>query len=119
MDFYKSTKWEKKRNSILRRDGYMCQLSKRYGLMKQAEVVHHIFPRDEFPQYEMDDWNLISLTTEQHHHMHNRDTNELTEAGAELLRRTARRQGIEVPDKYKNTIRKPKIKSKRRMNFDF
>ena len=29
--FYKSTKWKRKREKILRRDGYMCQVSKRYG----------------------------------------------------------------------------------------
>lgn len=117
MDFYKSPRWEQKRISVLRRDGYMCQLSKRYGQQKQAEIVHHIFPRDEFPEYAFDDWNLISLTREKHNALHDRDTDELTEAGAELLRRTARRQGIEVPEKYAKTVKASKKYMKRRKKF--
>ena len=42
--FYQSGIWKRKRAMILRRDGYMCQLSKRYGKRVEAEVVHHIFP---------------------------------------------------------------------------
>ena len=117
MDFYKLPKWEHKRNSILRRDGYMCQLSKRYGQLKQAEVVHHIFPLDEFPEYAFDDWNLISLTRTKHNELHDRETDELTEAGADLLRRTARRQGITVPEKYEKTIKIPKNRRRLRKFF--
>ena len=106
MDFYKSTKWEQKRNSILRRDGYMCQLSKRYGKNREAEVVHHIFPREEFPEYAFEEWNLISLSRREHNSLHYRDTDELTEAGAELLRRTARKNNIEIPAKYLENMKR-------------
>ena len=98
--FYNNRKWLMIRQSVLKRDGYICQLSKRYGKMKQANTVHHIFPRDEFPQYQYDLWNLISLSAEKHNELHDRNTNALTEQGVDLLRRTARRQGIPVPMRY-------------------
>lgn len=90
-EFYHTTRWEKKREKILRRDGYMCQESKRYGKRVQATTVHHIFPREEYPQYAWADWNLISLSAEMHNKMHDRLTGALTERGRELLDRTARR----------------------------
>lgn len=99
--FYNNRKWLMIRQSVLRRDGYICQLSKRYGKMKQANTVHHIFPRDEFPQYQYELWNLISLSAEKHNELHDRNTNALTEQGIDLLRRTARRQGIDVPLRYR------------------
>lgn len=100
-DWYKNPKWETKREYILRRDHYQCQESKRYGKLVEAEVVHHIFPRDEFSIYEYEDWNLISISLNMHNRFHDRETNELTEAGAELLRRTARRNNIPIPDRYR------------------
>ena len=63
--------------------------------------MHHIFPRTEFPEYEWEPWNLISLSATQHNRMHVRQTDQLTAAGAELLRRTARQQGIEIPERYR------------------
>lgn len=98
---YKKERWQKKRNYILRRDGYRCQISKRYGKNVEAEMVHHIFPADIFPEYFFCDWNLISLSNKMHNTMHNRITGELTEAGKELLRKTCRQQNIEVPERYK------------------
>lgn len=83
------------------RDKYQCQILKRYGKLVEADTVHHIFPRCEFPQYQLCDWNLISVSKKAHNSLHVRDTQELTEAGKELLRRTALRQGIPIPDKYK------------------
>lgn len=92
--FYKTTRWRKLREKIMRRDGYMCQISKRYGKAVQADTVHHIFPREEFPEYQWEPWNLISLSNEQHNAMHDRETNKLTDKGEELRIRTARRQGL-------------------------
>ena len=63
-------------------------------------MVHHIFPRDEFPEYTWEPWNLISLSQEQHNTLHDRTTGQLTPAGVELLKRTARRNGIPVPLRY-------------------
>lgn len=100
-NWYQSNKWIKLRSVIMRRDGYLCQLSKRYGQHKQAEVVHHIFPREEFPEYQYARWNLISLTRTQHNRLHDRNTNELTAAGIDLLRRTARINHIVFPARYR------------------
>lgn len=101
MRFYRSPKWEHKRAKILRRDGYLCQISKRYGKTVPADTVHHIFPRDEFPEYQLSDWNLISLSASVHDTMHDRTSGKLSPAGAELLRRTCRKYGKEIPDQYK------------------
>ena len=106
MEIYNSAKWEKKRTSILRRDGYQDQVKKRYGKLTQASLVHHIFPVNEFPEYAWQDWNLISVSLETHNELHDRNTDELTEKGIELLRRTARRERIPVPEKYMHTIKR-------------
>lgn len=113
MNIYDSSKWQIKRDSILARDKYQCQISKRYGKFKQAELVHHIFPVDEFPEYAYADWNLISLTRTEHNKLHDRDTDELTEAGRQLLIRTARKNNILIPDKYKDAIKTRIFKEKR------
>ena len=78
----------------MRRDKYVCQEAKRYGLTIEATTVHHIFPRDKYPQYEWEPWNLISLCDKAHNEMHDRNTNMLTEKGRRLLDRAAIAQGI-------------------------
>lgn len=99
--FYQCGRWTRLRAAILRRDGYRCRESARFGKRAEANTVHHIFPRDRFPEYQWEPWNLISLAGEVHEQMHDRTTGDLSAKGAELLRRTARRQGIEVPERYK------------------
>ena len=89
------------RKAVLRRDHYMDRVEWRYGKRKEATIVHHIFPREEFPQYQWEPWNLVSVSMATHNRVHDRETNELSEIGIELLRRTARKNHIEVPDKYK------------------
>lgn len=96
----KTARWRRLRAAVLRRDGYQCQLSKRYGKHAEAEMVHHIFPRDLFPEYAWEPWNLISLTQEMHNTLHDRATGELTAAGIDLLVRTARRNKIPIPLRY-------------------
>jgi 5-methylcytosine-specific restriction endonuclease McrA len=98
--FYRSTRWKKLREKILKRDNYQCQLSRRYGKLVQANTVHHIFPREKYPQYEYMPWNLISLCNKEHNKIHDRNTDDLTEYGKELLRRTALNNNIEVPKEY-------------------
>lgn len=88
------------RSHILKRDGYQSQISKRFGKNREAEVVHHVFPREEFPEYAFEEWNLISVTRREHNSLHYRDTDELTEEGVELLRRIARKNNIPIPDRY-------------------
>jgi len=99
--FYKSGRWLRLRERVLRRDGYMCQVSRRYGKRAQATTVHHVFPREEFPEYQWEPWNLISLAGDVHDELHDRATGALTDKGAELLRRTARKYGVEVPGRYR------------------
>lgn len=98
--FYNSRRWERLREAVLKRDGYLCQISKRYGKIAEAENVHHIFPRLEFPEYQYEAWNLISLTHEKHMAMHIAATGELSPAGVDLLRRTARKNGKPIPPQY-------------------
>lgn len=99
--FYLSNRWKTKRSRILRRDNYLCQLSRRYGKMRPADTVHHIFPREDFPEYALADWNLISVCGAEHDRLHDRGSGKLTAYGMELLRRTARRNRIEIPDMYR------------------
>lgn len=99
-NFYTSSKWRHLREVILRRDGYKCQISKRYGKNVPAQNVHHIFPREEFPEYTYESWNLISLCHDKHMEMHKATTGELSEAGIDLLRRTARKYGKSIPLRY-------------------
>lgn len=94
---YTSERWKKKRAKILRRDGYICQHFKRYGKTVEATMVHHIFPCEYFPEYQWDDWNLISLSLKAHNMMHDRETHELTKIGRDLLKRTAKRMGMKPP----------------------
>ena len=104
--FYDSAKWREKKGRILRRDGYQCQISKRFGRAVPAELVHHIFPLKEFPEYALENWNLISLSWKEHNKLHDRQTDELTEQGRQLLLRTARKNNIAVPDKYMAPIKR-------------
>ena len=85
---YHSPRWKRKRAHILKLEGYMCQESKRYGKRIDANVVHHIFPSDDYPEYQWCDWNLISLSNTMHNSMHDRTTNKLTALGEELRKRT-------------------------------
>lgn len=95
---YKSKRWKRLREKILRRDGYMCQVSKRQGRMVEANTVHHIFPVEDYPEYMWSEWNLISLSSEQHNFMHDRGTRRLTEEGRRLLVEKAEERGIKVMD---------------------
>ena len=95
---YHSKEWKRKRNFVLKRDGYQCQLSKREGLRVEADTVHHIFPVRDYPQYALATWNLISLSKAAHNVLHDRDTDELTDEGIALMRTTAMKQGIDLMD---------------------
>ena len=85
---YKSRAWKKLRASILRADGYMDVIQKRYGRRVEASVVHHIYPAKDYPQYAFEPWNLISVSTQTHNKLHNRDNDELTAEGKALMKRT-------------------------------
>lgn len=96
--FYSAKAWKRKREVILRRDGYIDQLEKRAGYTIEADTVHHIFPIDKYPEYKDKAWNLISVSRQTHEELHDRMTGELSEAGKKLLQETAERQGIKASE---------------------
>lgn len=97
-EFYSSTRWKKLRESVLRRDRYQSVLSSRYSpIAKPAQVVHHIFPREWWPEYQWSPWNLISITLKEHQELHG-DNGELTRKGVDLLKRTAQKQCIDADE---------------------
>lgn len=69
-DFYNSTKWENKREQILKRDGYVCQNCKRFGKKVEATTVHHIKHYDTNPELGLIDSNLVSLCSACHNKAH-------------------------------------------------
>lgn len=93
---YGSERWKKKRELILRRDGYQCQISKRYGKMIPATVVHHIYPAEDYPEFQWQNWNLISISQAVHNALHDRYTGKLTKEGIALLNRTAQKRGLKI-----------------------
>ena len=113
---YKEPRWLKIRQSALRRDKYIDQYQARYGKVKQAELVHHIFPVSDFPEYKYELWNLISVTKSTHQSFHERDTDRLTKKGLELLIRTAKKNNIPIPEWYINA---PKERKNRFYNYSY
>ena len=84
------------RPAVLARDKYMDQMELRTGRRVPADTVHHIFPKEQYPQYRWCTWNMISLCRENHELMHNRINGELSSAGRKLLEETARERGIKT-----------------------
>lgn len=68
--FYTSARWKRKRVRILRRDGYRCQICKRYGRIKEATIVHHKIPKELRPDLAWDDNNLESVCMSCHNRLH-------------------------------------------------
>lgn len=85
---YNSKKWRRKAEHIKRKHQYLCAESLRYGKRVEAEMVHHIYPTDEYPEYAYEDWNLIPLTNAMHNKMHIRDSQELSPLGKSWQNRT-------------------------------
>lgn len=81
-------RWQRLRQQALRRDGYRCQESKRYGKIVEADTVHHIWPAEDYPEYAYCLWNLIALSASAHDAMHDRKTRKLTAAGLRWKNRT-------------------------------
>lgn len=107
---YHEPKWEALRKRALVRDKYIDRYQARYGKMRNADLVHHIFPVKEFPEYQYCLWNLISVSRSTHNLFHDRNTDELTEIGQEILRRLCKQRNMEVPEQYKKKEKKHKKK---------
>ena len=84
---YRTERWRRLREKVLRRDGYLSREARRYGRRVPAEIVHHVYPAEEYPDYAWAAWNLISITQDEHRAMHNAD-GSLTELGESWVRRT-------------------------------
>lgn len=78
---YGKAKWQKKRKHILWLDGYKDIVESWFGRTREANLVHHIYPAQYYPQWEWEDWNLISVSFATHNKLENRRTGELTEFG--------------------------------------
>ena len=107
--FYKSDRWQTIRKMVLKRDAYQCQFAKARGKMIPADVVHHIFPREEFPEFQWKTWNLISLSSAAHNMMHRRDGHALSDIGEELRQKVAIAQGIEQEQETILVIGRPGV----------
>ena len=83
----KNHRWRHLRERVLRRQKW-CQEAARYGVRKQAEVVHHVWPAEDYPEFAYCEWNLVALTRENHDRMHDRLTRKLTPLGERWRRRT-------------------------------
>ena len=82
---YKSARWKRKRQVILKRDSYLCKECLRYGKTTPATSVHHIKPVESNPELKYDNKNLYSCCNECHNSFHNRLTGELTDKGMRLI----------------------------------
>ena len=106
-ELFNSKRWQVLRAQVLRRDQYMDQLLLRFGKRRTADTVHHIFPREWFPEYTFEPWNLISITRETHNRLHDRDGHYLTAEGMQLLERTARKRKIVLSDHERKMLTPP------------
>lgn len=88
-------RWQAIRERALKRDGYKCREASRYGLDVGAEVVHHIWPAEEYPEYAYCLWNLVSLSKANHGKMHHKITRKLTALGLAWKTRTPPPSGRE------------------------
>lgn len=64
----------------------------------EADTVHHILPREDWPQYQWCDWNLISVNGRLTHkgRLHEKYSGRLTKLGRQLMRETALANGVKL-----------------------
>lgn len=58
--------------------------------------MHHIFPASLFPEWALEDWNLITVSAAMHNKLHDRGGDLLTAEGLEVMRRAARKKNIDA-----------------------
>ncbi|MCC2249089.1 HNH endonuclease [Virgibacillus sp. AGTR] len=68
--FLNSAAWLKCRTLALKRDHYLCQRCFKRKKITPADMVHHIKPRDEYPELSLTLDNLISLCNACHNKEH-------------------------------------------------
>ena len=57
-NFYKTQRWKKLRKQALRRDAFQCIECRKYFRSRTATVVHHVKPRELYPELQ---WRLDTL----------------------------------------------------------
>ena len=93
--FYLSPKWQRLRKMVIVAAKYTDQIRIRQNVMIEANTVHHIFPREQYPEYQWARWNLIAISDETHKHLHKPD-GTLSTAGRKLQEETAEQYGIPI-----------------------
>jgi len=86
-----SRQWREKRNQIIERDKYLCQMSLREDPPRYVYTnleVHHIMPIEEDWDKRLDDDNLITLSEEYH------EKAERGEISREILIEIARENNV-------------------------
>lgn len=76
---YHTGEWKRKRDEILRRDHFACQMCKAKGKYTRADTVHHIKHLRDVPELALTDDNLMSLCASCHEEIHT--TENRTERG--------------------------------------
>ena len=105
---FNSKRWQVLRAKILRRDEYLDRVALRYGKRLTAQTVHHILPREVFPEYTFEPWNLISLSHDTHNKLHDRSGHYLTADGMSLLERTIKKNNIYISETQKRKLYPPR-----------
>lgn len=88
--FYRTPRWRRKRENILKRDEYKCKQCSRYGKTTEATTVHHVIPIETAPEHKLTNVNLMSLCSSCHGKMHDKLRGTLSELGRETLERVVR-----------------------------
>ncbi|WP_305178087.1 hypothetical protein [Faecalibaculum rodentium] len=83
--FHDKTRWKKRSRMILSRDNYLDMVALRFfGIRQEADMVHHIYPVEDYPEFAYAEWNLISTSRKTHNRLHYAD-GSLTPLGQTLL----------------------------------
>lgn len=86
-EFYNSKAWKDMRESILKRDLYLCRECKAFGKRTEATEVHHVFTLATRPDLKLNPNNLISLCRDCHLSHHNHLNSDLSALGKKTQRR--------------------------------
>lgn len=70
LKFYKTKEWLDKRQEMLIRDNYECQMCKAKGRVSKATTVHHIKHYKDHPYLALTDDNLMSVCEVCHNKLH-------------------------------------------------
>src|SRR5699024_372034 len=60
--FYQSKAWRIVRAYVMARDNGLCQIALRDKRIVKADLVHHIFPLQQYPELGLNPDNLVSLS---------------------------------------------------------